>query len=312
LQKELRRVDGDIIALRHYLHGLSLTLGEEHFSAELLRLIHPKRTNTRDFKVTTATAQQRGRRYQKLSPYVHIFDASPEKAFHFTNPVKRGNAMCPTKRVKHNNGTGGESPMKQKAPKFGFAGGLSMTRDLVKQAEAKLVALHSNRSQLGRRIRALHYLLKTIDTECVHLKTIDTECVHSRRTELYLRPEAVKSKTNHHERSKFETDSETAAISPIATKETRAAGPALTETSTKLRRACRIALMESDRPQYCEQILQRIHRRESVCIQGFRDPVIAVAQELRAMLADGEVIQQTNKQLWQLNRGWCGISEQEA
>jgi hypothetical protein len=209
----------------------------------------------------------------------------------------------PDKKSQHNNETGGESPMKgQKAPKFGFAGGLIMTHDLVKQAEAKLVALHSNRSQLGRRIRALHYLLKTIDTECVH----------SRPTEPYLRPEAVKSKTNHHERSKFETDSETAAISPIATKETRAAGPALTETSTKLRRACRIALMESDRPQYCEQILQRIHRRESVCIQGFRDPVIAVAQELRAMLADGEVIQQTNKQLWQLNREWCGISEQEA
>jgi hypothetical protein len=99
LQKELRKVEDDISALRHYLHGLSLTLGEEHFSAELLRLIHPKRTNTRGFKVTTATAQQRGRRYQKPSPYVHIFDASPVEAFHFTNPVKRGDAACPTKRV---------------------------------------------------------------------------------------------------------------------------------------------------------------------------------------------------------------------
>jgi hypothetical protein len=99
LQKELRKVDGDIIALRHLLHSLSLTLGEEHFSAELLRLIHPKRTNTRGFKVTTATAQQRARRYQKPSPYVHIFDASPEEAFHFTNFVKKGDAACPTKRV---------------------------------------------------------------------------------------------------------------------------------------------------------------------------------------------------------------------
>lgn len=181
---------------------------------------------------------------------------------------------------------------RQKAPEIGFAGGLRVTHDLVKQAEAKLVALHSNRSQLGRRIKALRYLLKAIDTECVH----------SRPTELHLHPEAVKSTINYHERSKCEMDSKTAAISPIATKEARVAGPALTEVSTKLRRACRIALMESDRPQYCEQILERIHRRESVCIQGFRDPVIAVAQELRAMLADGEVIQKTNKQLWQLNR----------
>jgi hypothetical protein len=60
--------------------------------------------------------------------------------------------------------------------------------------------------------------------------------------------------------------------------------------------------MESDRPQCCERILQRIRKRESVCVEGFHDPVIAVAQELRAMLADGEVIQKRDNQLWQLNR----------
>jgi hypothetical protein len=47
LQKQLREVEGDIVAVRQTLHGLSLILGEEHFSEELLRLIRPKRTNIR-------------------------------------------------------------------------------------------------------------------------------------------------------------------------------------------------------------------------------------------------------------------------
>jgi hypothetical protein len=47
LRKELREVEDDIAAARQALHGLSLILGEEYFSDELLRLIRPKRTNIR-------------------------------------------------------------------------------------------------------------------------------------------------------------------------------------------------------------------------------------------------------------------------
>jgi hypothetical protein len=47
LQKQLREVEDDIVAVRQTLHGLSLILGEEYFSEELLRLIRPKRTNIR-------------------------------------------------------------------------------------------------------------------------------------------------------------------------------------------------------------------------------------------------------------------------
>jgi hypothetical protein len=47
LRKELREVEDDIAAARQALHGLSLILGEEYVSDELLRLIHPKRTNIR-------------------------------------------------------------------------------------------------------------------------------------------------------------------------------------------------------------------------------------------------------------------------
>jgi hypothetical protein len=47
LQKQLREVEGDIVAVRQTLRGLSLILGEEYFSEDLLRLIRPKRTNVR-------------------------------------------------------------------------------------------------------------------------------------------------------------------------------------------------------------------------------------------------------------------------
>jgi hypothetical protein len=47
LQRQLREVEGDIVAVRQTLHGLSLILGEEYFSEELLRMIRPKRTNIR-------------------------------------------------------------------------------------------------------------------------------------------------------------------------------------------------------------------------------------------------------------------------
>jgi hypothetical protein len=179
----------------------------------------------------------------------------------------------------------------------GWAGGettadkLDLTPDLVRRAETKLVGLHVNRSQLRRRIRALHYLLRTLDTK-LSLSKLTAPALH---------PEAGKSNFNHDERSKLERHSGTADISPFGSMNTTIVS-AVIGVSTELRRACRIALMESDRPQPCEQILQRIRRRESVCIDGFPDPEIAVAQELRAMLADGEVISKKDNQLWQLNR----------
>jgi hypothetical protein len=219
-----------------------------------------------------------------LFPYVHTFDASPEKA----SPLiilQNEERSVRHKKDRHNDETGIESS------KIGSVGGLEVTRELVKRAGAKLVGLHAQRSQLQKRIRALHYLLKTKDTEFVH----------SAQTGRSVHRESVKPTINRHERSKIKTASETAAISRIDSKR-RARGSALPGVSIELRRACRIALMETDHPQPCEQILRRIHRRKSVCMGHFRDPVIAVTQELRAMLADGEVIQTRNKQLWQMNR----------
>lgn len=170
--------------------------------------------------------------------------------------------------------------------------GLEVTHQLVRRAEAKLVGLHSNRSQLRRRIRALHYLLKTLETMFSSFDSSDQG----------LHAPAQESKFNHDESSEFEKNSDTAVNSRTVVREKAISNPGVEENPTELRRACRIALMESDRPQCCEQILQRIRRRESVCVDGFDDPVIAIAQELSEMLTDGEVISNKNNELWQLNR----------
>lgn len=186
----------------------------------------------------------------------------------------------------HNDRTGRESTSgkAQFVPQ-----GLAVTHDLVRHAETKLVALHADRSQLRRRIRALHYLLNTLNTEFSSPGSADPASQSARPT----------SQVNKDE---FLEGSVAEVSSARGTNEPKASPSAETEVSTELRRACRIALMESDRAQSCEQILDRIRRRESVCIAGFHNPVSAIAQELHAMLADYEVISKKNKKLWQLNR----------
>ena len=170
------------------------------------------------------------------------------------------------------------------------SGGLEVTHQIVTRAETKLVGLHANRSQLRRRIRALHYLLKALETV-----SSPFDCPHPG-----LDRAAQKSTVSHDESNQRSSDP--AVTSRAGSKELMTGTPVVTGISTELRRACRIALMESDRPQTCEQVLQRIRRRGSVCVEGFHDPMIAIAQELRKMLADGEVIQKKDSHLWQLNR----------
>lgn len=171
------------------------------------------------------------------------------------------------------------------------AGGLEVTYQLVRRAETKLFGLHANRSQLRKRIRALHYLLKTLDTVF--------SISNSSGPDLY--PAARKAGGNHDELPGSEKSSEAAVTSRTGANDI-AGKSSMAAVSTLLRRACRIALMESDRPQGCEQIVQRIRRRESVCIEHFDDPKTMIAQELRKMLADGEVVQKKAGRLWQLNR----------
>jgi hypothetical protein len=62
--------------------------------------------------------------------------------------------------------------------------------------------------------------------------------------------------------------------------------------------------MESDAPQSCEEIVQRIRHRQSVPLHAFPDLANQTRQELRDMVEDKEVLFNEAKgmQLWQLNR----------
>jgi hypothetical protein len=87
LQKELRKVEDDFSALRHYLHGLSLTLGEEYYSAEALRQIHPKRANARGLsRICRSFFQSAPDSYSVGHICNHIMANEPELLIHRRNP----------------------------------------------------------------------------------------------------------------------------------------------------------------------------------------------------------------------------------
>lgn len=58
--------------------------------------------------------------------------------------------------------------------------------------------------------------------------------------------------------------------------------------TAKLRRACRIALMESSHPEDARRILERIRRRGSLSFDGSGDPLTLVACELMILATEGE------------------------
>jgi len=72
----------------------------------------------------------------------------------------------------------------------------------------------------------------------------------------------------------------------------------------KLRRACRIALMECDGVQSSSQIYERIKKRGSACFEEYRDPLGSLVNELETMVRDGEVLcsHAGQERLWELKR----------
>ena len=88
LLKQLREVEGDIAAVRQTLHGLSLILGEEYFSEELLRLIQPKRTNIRGLSsVCRSLLLNAHRAYSVREVCNHIHATEPLLLIHHRNPM---------------------------------------------------------------------------------------------------------------------------------------------------------------------------------------------------------------------------------
>jgi hypothetical protein len=130
-----------------------------------------------------------------------------------------------------------------------------MIRDLVRRAEAKLAELESRKQYLRRRLQALRFL-------ATHATTRPAE----RQENL---PPGPPSSEHAIERAASDQDSPKGA--------------------PRLRRACRIALMESDEPQTTEQIYQRICKRGSLSFQSSTDPLHVLAAELELMAKESEI-----------------------
>jgi hypothetical protein len=158
---------------------------------------------------------------------------------------------------------------------------VEMIREMVKRAEAKLSSLQSRRTQIRRRLQALHHLSRIVAGIAIpSIDDLDFEAHHSAKQQAL---------------TKGETQSLIDEPSRYALGQAK---------SSPLRRACRIALMESDEAESYTQILQRITRRESVSFKDHRNPLQEVTAELNRMVADCEAITfgVGNAQRWQLNR----------
>jgi hypothetical protein len=160
---------------------------------------------------------------------------------------------------------------------------VEMIREMVRRAETKLSILHSRKTQICRRIQALHHLSRTV--AAAHTAPAFEDLVFDVTT------------PRHEEQAStiFENPSSTSETNENALRESG---------SSSLRRACRIALMECDQAEFTTQILQRIARRGAISINVHADSVHEVTAELNRMVADGEAITFGAKdtQRWQLNR----------
>lgn len=138
-----------------------------------------------------------------------------------------------------------------------------MVRDLVRRAEEKLVELQSRKGHIRRRLQALRYLV-----------THSASTRSARQEKPALAPSISRTE-----------------VSPV----TPAPGPEIPQESDKLRRACRIALMESDQPQGCREIFRRIKHRGSLSFDGYPDPLQALTNELDLMTAQEEITCVSNR-----------------
>ena len=130
-----------------------------------------------------------------------------------------------------------------------------IVRDLVRRAESKLAELEARKQYLRRRVQALRFLAS-----------------HNRENQPAERQEHVVPHlaSSDHERGRSDHES--------------GKGP------TGLRRACRIALLESDAPQTSQEIYGRISKRGSLLFQASTDPVYVISSELELMAKESEII----------------------
>src|SRR5262249_46203720 len=142
-----------------------------------------------------------------------------------------------------------------------------IVRDLVRRAESKLAELESRKQYLRRRVQALRFLASH-----------NAENPSPERQENVAPPLS----TSGHDLDRTASD--------------HASG----KGTTRLRRACRIALMESDAPQTTREIYQRILKRGSLLFQSPIDPLPVISAELELMAKESE----TNCRLLDGEKRW--------
>jgi hypothetical protein len=146
--------------------------------------------------------------------------------------------------------------------------------EIVQRAASKLSALQARRAHLRKRIQALLHISRTLAHDAVA-----------------PRPDELKrslSSIDSHRRAPLEK------IGPTPP----------TSGSTVLRRACRIALMETDDAECVQQVLERIRKRNSVSLQDAAEPADAIVMELNRMVREGEASRYSEHGVehWQLKR----------
>jgi hypothetical protein len=138
-----------------------------------------------------------------------------------------------------------------------------MVRDLVRRAESKLAELEARKQYLRRRVQALRFL-----------------ATHGAQKRPAKRPHNLASDqvSPAHDLNRSEHEVQRA----LSDRDSGAG-------TTTLRRACRIALMESDEPQTSEQIYQRICKRGSLSFQRSMDALPVLSAELDLMAKESEI-----------------------
>jgi hypothetical protein len=132
-------------------------------------------------------------------------------------------------------------------------------RDIVRRAEAKLAQLQAKKEHIHSRMHAIRYL--ATHAEANYVRAAESSC-----------PSAPFPR-----RAVVREDAST----PMQTSHF--------ECQSKVRRACRIALMETDRPQSCAEICERIQKRGSMLFDN-DDPLHIIAAHLNAMARNSEIL----------------------
>lgn len=140
--------------------------------------------------------------------------------------------------------------------------GFEPVREFVRVAEAKLGQLQTRKEHIRSRMQALRYLAKHAE---------------GRRPHRMANPSSASCQFSP------------GNAAPEATEQAKLQSPTF-HNPEKLRRACRIALLESDTPQSCAEVYQRIRKRGSLSFDGYDNVLQLLADQLNSMSENSEIL----------------------